>query len=615
MLRAIAYRGVDRSSAQLSAPAAFGHLLTRVTQEDAFDAQPQCYAGNNLLAVADLRLDNREELADELGIGPPTLGRMADSALVLPAYRKWGEGFAEHLLGDFAIAIWDRSQGRLVLARDHMGQRPLFYHRSADFFAFASEVKALWALPDVPRALDDIEIARRLLHDLSPGTTPFAGIRSLSGGAVLTLTLDGAMETRRYWQPRADPVHEGRDESYYVEAYRRVLSEAVACRIRRTSKPAGLFFAGGFDSTAIAGLAAPVLAAQGRKLICASSVMPEGYAGPLRHARPWVELARKALPRIDVRYVTREGRDALDSVGRAYVREDMPHGVTRYVTDALFAELSRAGVQVVMDGHGGDYTLNPRASGMIATFLRRGRLLRFATEFWGHARQPGVGFGFALRKLAVDFAPRFMAWQRKVRGHDQPDFADELLSPEFAKSAREAGLMSADARAKTARPDYRTRMIRLLETIATGSGIGPPTLAAQYGMEFTRPFHDKRVVELALAIPDGLYFKKGRERPLAKRALADIYPREFQTRETRNDDSTPDFVEMVRRIQPALVAEIDRMEQSASLKRMFNFAAIRRNLTGALPVDKEPAQARRVVSSVQMLLWARYIEWFRRENS
>jgi asparagine synthase (glutamine-hydrolysing) len=151
--------------------------------------------------------------------------------------------------------------------------------------------------------------------------------------------------------------------------------------------------------------------------------------------------------------------------------------------------------------------------------------------------------------------------------------------------------------------------------VAAASGTGPLFLAAQYGMEFTRPFHDKRVVELALAIPDDLYFKNGRERHLARLALADVYPNEFKTRDAHNDDNTPDFAQMVERIQPQLLAEIDRLEQSASLRRIFDFARIRENLSGPLPVRKEPVEARHVVSAVQMLLWARYIEWFRRENS
>jgi asparagine synthase (glutamine-hydrolysing) len=498
-----------------------------------------------------------------------------------------------------------------------MGQRPLFYYCGADEFAFASEVKALWALPDVPRALDDVEIARHLLHDLRPAPrkTLFTGIQSLPGGAVLMITRDGAPKLQQFWQPRPDPAHEGRDEAYYVEAYRSVLAEAVACRIRRGVKPAGLFFAAGFDSTAIAGLAGPVVARQGRKLICASSVMPTDYRGPLRHARPWVELASRTLPHLDVRYVTREGRDAFDSAPRAYSRESMPHGVNRYVNDALFSALAEAGAQVVMDGHGGDYTLNPRASDMITAFLRRGQICRFLSELRAYLRQPGVTFGFAARKIAQELTPRLFAWQRKLRGYEQQGVSIDLLAPEFAARARAEGVVSADEQAGRPRPDHRTQMLRILQMMSASSGIGPPTLAAQHGLEFTRPFHDKRVVELALAIPDRLYFKKGRERHLAKLALADIYPSEFQTRDTRNDDNTPDFVEMVQRIQPKLLAELDRMEQSTSLKRIFNFAAIRQNLSQPLPTDKLPLEARRVVSSVQMLLWARYIEWFRRENS
>ena len=95
--------------------------------------------------------------------------------------------------------------------------------------------------------------------------------------------------------------------------------------------------------------------------------------------------------------------------------------------------------------------------------------------------------------------------------------------------------------------------------------MGAAIPAAHHGLEFTRPFHDKRVVELALAIPDSLYFKDGRERHLAKLALADIYPAEFQSRDTYNDDRTPDFLAMVRRIEPQLLAEIERMERSPAL--------------------------------------------------
>src|SRR4029077_12445787 len=160
------------------------------------------------------------------------------------------------------------------------------------FFAFATDIKALWSQPDVPRVLLDAQIGRLLTasRGAPAGETLFEGIHGLPGATVMTIGAGGSVSTRSYWDPRADPAHEGRDERYYVEAYRGVLGEAVACRIRRNLRPSGLSFSGGYDSAAIAGLAGPVLAESGRKLIAAASVMPADYRGTIRHARPWVEL-------------------------------------------------------------------------------------------------------------------------------------------------------------------------------------------------------------------------------------------------------------------------------------------------------------------------------------
>ena len=138
-------------------PAGFGFRQFKITREDAFVSQPVSGPGGVLL-VADARLDNRETLAAALAWAEP-LDRTPDSALVLAAYLLWGADCAAELLGDFAFAIWDPGARRLLLARDHMGQRHLFYHRGDGFLAFATEVKGLWALPDVPQALSEAGIA------------------------------------------------------------------------------------------------------------------------------------------------------------------------------------------------------------------------------------------------------------------------------------------------------------------------------------------------------------------------------------------------------------------------------------------------------------------------
>ena len=613
MLAVMAHRGPDRRAAWNEGPAALGHLLMRVTAEDSCEAQP--LADTGLTLAADARLDNREELAAQLAIAPGALAAMPDSALLLAAYKQWGEACIDRLLGDFVFAVWDARAGKLVLARDHMGQRHIFLHQGKDFFAFGSEPNALWALPDVPRALDEIVMARHLLLNRpTNGDFIFDGVGGIPGGTLLTVGLDGTTTSRRYWEPRADPAHVGRDEAYYVEAYRRVLGEAVACRLRRAAKPCGLLFGGGFDSTAIAGLAGPVVAAQGRKLVCAAAVMPEDYAGPIRHARKWVEMARRKLPYLDVRYVTREGIGALDGIDGNFARDGMPYGANRYVNDALFAAIAAAGARLAMDGHGGDYTLNPRAAEMIAEFLRRGEFRRYFRELRAYGRQPEQSPLRAFKKTMRDFFPRLARFWSRLRHGPEPDYALETLAPDLRRRLAAAGIVSRRQLTACSRRRFRQRMIDMLDRQRADPAMGGVVPAARHGLEFTRPFHDKRVVELALAIPDGFYFVDGRERHLAKRALADVYPAEFQSRDTYNDDRTPDFLAMVRRIEPLLLAEIERMERSPALARLFDFPTVRRFLTMRPLAAQREGREYETSRAVTVILWARYVEWFRRDN-
>jgi asparagine synthase (glutamine-hydrolysing) len=204
-MKALAHRGPDRAQLWAGGPAGLGHLLMRITHEDRFDAQP--LHDGNVSLVADLRLDNRGDLAQALSIDAAVLTDMPDSALLLRAYRTWGANCVDHLLGDFAFAVWDGTQKTLTLGRDHMGQRHVFYTQGDGFFAFATEIKGLWALPQVPRILLEDTMVRRFLYEQPEdiAATGYGGIRAIPGGTVLTVSANGAVTVRRYWEPQADP--------------------------------------------------------------------------------------------------------------------------------------------------------------------------------------------------------------------------------------------------------------------------------------------------------------------------------------------------------------------------------------------------------------------------
>jgi len=611
---ALRYRALDGLTREPLGIAAFGHALAHVTHEDAFEVQPLHDAGRDLWLVADARIDNRADLAEALGIAAPALARMPDSALILAAWHRWSEDCPQHLLGDFAFAIWDADARRLFLARDPMGQRDLFYYIVEGFVAFATDGTAIRALPDVPREISDATIAKMLMHEMSaPEDAVVAGqITGLPGGGTLTIDRAAPPVLRRYWSPHADPQHVGRDEAYYVAAYRRVLGEAVACRLRRLARPAGLKLSGGYDSAAIAGLAGAPLG-QGGTLVAASSVMPADYRGDIRHARRWVELCARDMPWLDVHWVTREGIDALTGLEERFATLQSSGGSYGFVNEALWAALAVGGARLAMDGHGGDYTLNPRGQAALARHLKTGRIGRFAREFRAHRRATGAGLWDTLRNAVIKHAaPHLLRSYRRARRH--PPWQDQPVRREFARRMIAEGAVDP-AKLRVAPRDQTAMRARLTDVVERiGHNTGASAMPARHGLTLTRPFHDRRVVELALAIPEDLYLRDGRSRYLACRALADIYPPEFQTRWRLNDDEIPDFQRMVSGIKPRLLDDIARMERSERLSAMIDFPKIRALLDARAPDDHNSGWEQETQLALSGYMAARFLEWFRRDN-
>ncbi len=615
-MNAMAHLGPDRRRLWRDGSAGLGHLLMRVTQEDAFDAQPIVDRTAGLVLVADVRLDNREELAAALGIDASVLRDMPDSLLLMRAYKAWGEMCADRLLGDFAFAVWDMRAKSLVLARDHMGQRHLAFHRGDGFFAFATEIKGLWALGEVPRVVVESLYGRAasLNRSQEVAASPYEGIAAMAGGTVITIAADGAMRTRRYWAPHADPAHLGRDEAYYVDAYRRVLDEAVACRVRRTTQPAALFYGGGFDSTGIAALAGPVVTAQRRKFVCVCSVMPEDYKGTIRHARRWAEICARHMPHVDMRFVTREGRTLFSVMEKSFQAADNATSTGGYITDQIHGAAVAAGARVIMDGYGGDYTLNVRNYPWLFALLRAGRFSRFAAEFAAYRRHSGLSRWRVLRDEVLKYlVPETLRRARMRHRHGLALWSHTTpIKDAYARNTRNA--LRGGQATPTTETAMREHLLAILNRLQRGRALAGSMQAASRGLEFTQPFHDKRVIELALAIPAELWVKNGRDRHLAREALKDLYPPEFQTRRRGNTDIAPDFLAMVKSVEPQLLAEIDRMEGDGKLSHIFDFPRMREMLTRRTLEQHNSGSEYDTHQAVGAFMQARFLEWFRREN-
>lgn len=612
MAQAMKRRGADGLATVELGRLALGHCLMRVNREDVHEAQP--IIARDAVLVADLRLDNREELAAVLGIAGADLATLPDSEVLLAAWRHWGDDCAAHLLGDFAFAIWDRAKGTLLLGRDHMGQRVIVYHHGEDFFAFASDLAGLFAADGVPRVPDEDELARRLLMSTEriEGAAPYLGIRVLPGGTTLRLDGSGAATIVRYWEPRAGEAHIGRDDAYYVAACRAVLEEAVACRIRRLINPPALLFSGGFDSGIIAALAGPVLAGRGQKLFCLSSVLPDG--DPRRSARAAVE-AFRGRPGLDIRYYVRGEETAWDDLETTFAATFLaqPPSIVRRQLGAM---ARAAGARLVLDGHGGDYTVNPYDTAMLGAILRNGEIVRFAREFRARMRFTGWSplrvFGRDVLSALIPQAVR-RPWRMAVNGF-VPAWRRRGVQPAFAREAFARGAVKRGRLRDGFHPGPRWQarwleMCRRSSMGITGSDYGPMTR----DLDLSRPFHDPRVVELGCALPARLMFRDGRERWLARQAFSDLLPRRLLDRMPGNDREQPDMLRMSVEAAPAMLAALEAADADSAYARYLDIPALTRMVRAA--ASEEALSKRiRMTFAMRALTAARFLAWLDRSN-
>jgi asparagine synthase (glutamine-hydrolysing) len=261
---------------------AFGRALYRLLPEDRFDRQPLVDESGRWMLAADVRIDNRDELLDWLG--QRSAAELSDSEILFRVWLREGEAALDRILGDFAFAIWDAREQSLVLARDPAGQRPLHYHRSGGLIAFASMPQGLHALPEIPRRLDQSQLAAFVADIRRDGTTTFfEGVQRVAPGQQLTIRRKH-LASRRYWQlPRREIRYP--NEADYIEAFREQLDRATRARLRGAETLVGSHLSAGLDSSGVTATAARLVAPTGGRVVAFTSAPRLGFADPIPHPR------------------------------------------------------------------------------------------------------------------------------------------------------------------------------------------------------------------------------------------------------------------------------------------------------------------------------------------
>jgi asparagine synthase (glutamine-hydrolysing) len=254
---ALVYRGPDRTGVWCSAEVGFGHTLLATTFEALRELQPYSLDGNFYI-TADCRIDGRDELRRELERhGLHSSGDATDPDLILHAYAVWQEGCIDHLIGDFAFAIWDQPRRRLFCARDHSGVKPFYFSTTPDGLIFSNTLIAIRLHPAISGRLDESAILDYLLfgQNLDVAKTSFADIRSLPPAHRLVWQ-DGTMVVTQYWKRPVDEPLRYRRSRDYVDHFQQLLDTSVRDRLRNSK--VSVQMSGGLDSTLLAATAKKV---------------------------------------------------------------------------------------------------------------------------------------------------------------------------------------------------------------------------------------------------------------------------------------------------------------------------------------------------------------------
>jgi asparagine synthase (glutamine-hydrolysing) len=582
MLDAQSIYGSYRVGAWSEGPVALGRRLARLLPEDVYDEQPLGGGGGRYVLVADLRLDNWDELIAALDIPADTARSMCDAALLLAAFERWDEYCCERLVGDYAFAVWDMTGRRLVLARDFLGQRPLHYHRGADFVAFASMPKGLHALAEIPRAPDEERIAEFLVLMPDYGTRSFfANVERVKPGTVVTITRDG-MRARRHWQWDGRKLAFARSEDY-VEGLRHYLDRAVRDRLRGVSSAVAAHLSCGFDSSAVATTAARLLAPSGGKVVAFTAAPREGYDLPSPErciGDESILAAHIASKHSNIEHVViRSGhRSPLDQLDRNFFLLEQPVlSLTNNVWgSAISDEARRRNLGILLTGQMGNMSLSYGGDEIFPELIASFQWAKWMQLAMAERRYGGSRWR---RILVKTFAPWFPPglWrflERTFLGHSRDITQYTALSParflalDLTSRARPHGLDFSY------RP-WKNGLARRLWALGCGdSGNYIKATLGGWGLDARDPTADRRLVEFCLAVPTDQYYQNGVGRSLARRALADRLPAEV-LREKRKGRQAIDWHDGLNAARPQLFEEISRLEQIAPAVRALDVARMR----------------------------------------
>ncbi|MFN2532214.1 MAG: asparagine synthase-related protein, partial [Pyrinomonadaceae bacterium] len=347
------------------------HRAFHTTRDSQNELQPHVSRRRQLLAW-DGRLDNRSDLIRALG--DELIECQTDVPVVMAAYLKWGDEFLSRIVGDFAFSFWDPQSRRLLLARDPIGPRTLYYYRNKQTLIWSTALRPLISLIDAHSGINEEYIADYLSRLPDPSDTPYRNVHAVPPGCVV-IAGEGNLKIHRFWKPIVEPRIRYRTDGQYEEHFRQLFDEAVRCRLNVEGAICAEL-SGGLDSSAV---------------VCMADHLIKRYDSRVSKLET-ISLVFDEASRADEREFITAVEEQIGKSGR-HIREDdyrilepvaieqtpiIPNPIANFARyqNALNQTMREAGARVLLSGKGGDEILTSMRdpSPELCDLMVRGRL-------------------------------------------------------------------------------------------------------------------------------------------------------------------------------------------------------------------------------------------------
>lgn len=531
MTQSIQHRGPDDEDVHLYACAGnqfrvgLGHRRLAVIDLSEAGRQPMDGPGG-LAVVLNGEIYNFQEKRMECA-GYPFRSR-SDTEVILALYQKYGEEFVEHLDGMFALALWDQGRRKLLLARDRVGKKPLYYSFTSRFFAFASEIKALLTLPDFSPKLNPAALPLYLTFGYVPTPDTFySGIKKLEPATLLVLQESKEPRSRRYWSypvKRAEKPAEGADLASMGKQLRELLRKAVECRMV-ADVPLGAFLSGGIDSSIIVGIMSKLSPFPIRTFSI-------GFEGDPAYDE--TAYAKRVSAHFNTQHTEFRVRpSALDLLEKLIWHYDEPFGDSSAIPMYIVSKLTRESVTVSLSGDGGDelfagyerFAAALWSERIPQPFLALARKITGLLPAPAHAKSTRRRIKRFLNKTQLPLMDRYLEWNSFFTRRELEKLL--LKPPEIDVSESFAACFRHSSQGSLLQQIlYLNFHTYLLDDLL----VKTDRMSMASGLEVRCPFLDTRLVEWAAGLPDNLKIRGDKLKFLLKHAYRDLLPPEVLSR-------------------------------------------------------------------------------------